>query len=80
MARKGGRCTVAQHRDLLSAAQAQRGLGRSVIHQHLLFRDQLLHPRAAGVGKLRRQKLVQALAGVSGASQTIGKWKLSSHR
>ncbi len=48
----------------LTAAQPQRRARHRIIHQHQLLRDELLHPGPAGLGKMRRQKLVQPFAGV----------------
>ncbi len=55
------RLRVAENGDALAAFQFQRRFGSSVVKKNLLLGHELLHPRAAGVGKLRGKELVEAL-------------------
>ena len=56
--------SLAEYANVLAAAQLQRSLRGSIIHQHLLLGDELLHPRPAHMVEPSDQELVEALTGI----------------
>src|SRR6202011_3084672 len=61
--------SLAQHGDALPAAQLQRNLRRSIVHQHEPRDYHLLHSRPAYRVETRGKKLIKPLAGIFGCNR-----------